>query len=108
MIIYLASPYSHADAEVRRARFEQICQVAARLMAQGVHVFSPIAHTHPVALAGDLPKHWEFWEEYDRKFIAICAELWICMMDGWEESRGIAAELRIAAELGLPVRYVAP
>lgn len=106
MLIYLASPYSHPDPEVRRQRFDTVCFAAAGFMREGHHIFSPIAHTHPIAMQGDLPKGWEFWAEYDRKIIAVCGELWVLQMDGWRESQGVAAEVKIAEEYGLPVRYV--
>ena len=106
MLIYLASPYSHPDESVRLQRFETVCFVADKLMSEGKHVFSPIAHTHPIAVKGDLPKGWDFWEEFDRKFISACGELWVVMMDGWRESKGVQAEIKIANELGIPVKYV--
>ena len=106
MLIYLASPYSHPDPAVRVARFDVICRVAARLMLEGVHLYSPIAHTHPIAVQGDLPTGWDFWEQYDRKILKACGELWVCTMDGWRESKGVTAEIKIAEELLLPVRYI--
>lgn len=106
MLIYLASPYSHPDPEIRRQRFETVCFAAANLMREGHHIFSPIAHTHPIALHGELPKGWEFWQEYDRKIIAVCGELWVLRMDGWDKSVGVQAEIKIAEELGIPVKYV--
>lgn len=108
MLIYLASPYSHPDPTVRLDRFDTVCCVAASLMRKGVHLYSPIAHTHPIALKGDLPLSWEFWEQYDRKILAACQELWVCTIDGWKESKGCKAEIAIAAELGLPTRYIEP
>ena len=44
MKIYLASPYSHHNASVRKLRFETVCMAAAELMEQGDIVFSPISH----------------------------------------------------------------
>lgn len=108
MIIYLASPYSHPDAAVREERFETICAVSAKLMGRGVHLYSPIAHTHPIAVRGELPTGWDYWEQFDRKLLAACGELWICMMPGWEQSKGIGGEKAIARELGLPIRYLTP
>lgn len=108
MLIYLASPYSHQSQSVMQDRFERVCRVAARLMGEGVHLYSPIAHTHPIAVQGSLPRGWEFWEQYDRKLLAACQELWIVTLEGWKESKGVAAELAIAGEMGLPVKYIEP
>ena len=65
-LIYVASPYSHADARVREQRFDAACRAAAALMRDGQRVFSPVAHSAPIARYG-LPTDWAFWEEFPRK-----------------------------------------
>ena len=107
-MIYLASPYSHPDPVVRNQRFEEVCRLAATLMAQGKHVFSPIAHTLPIALHGNLPTGWDYWESLDRFWIGVCDEVIAMMLDGWRESVGVRAEIAIARELGKPVTYFTP
>lgn len=106
-MIYLASPYTHPDPAIQEERFRAVCAYAATMMRQGLRVFSPIAHTHHIALCG-LPGGWEFWEAYDRDMIARCDEVAVLCLPGWEESTGVRAEIAIAAELGLPVRYLDP
>lgn len=106
-MIYLASPYSHPDAAVRQRRFQAACRAAAELIRRGHVVFSPIAHSHAIAQHG-LPVDWGFWEEQDRRLLAACDELWVLMLDGWEDSRGVQAEVAIARKLGKPVGYLAP
>lgn len=106
-MIYLASPYSHPDAIVRERRFREVCRVAARLIRKGNVVFSPVAHSHAIALCG-VPSDWHFWERQDRLFLHTCDELVVLMLTGWRESTGVQAEIRIAEELGKPVRYLAP
>lgn len=106
-VIYLASPYSHPDPLVREQRFKAVCEYAANLMKDGEMVYSPIAHSHPIAQFG-LPKEWEFWEQYDRFFISKCDELFVLMIDGWDKSKGVDAEIEIANELCVPVTYVGP
>jgi hypothetical protein len=107
-LIYLATPYSHPDAEVREHRFREVNRVAADLMRDGLHVFSPISHTHPIAVAGDLPKDWEFWQAYDRTVLSACSKVMVLMQDGWRESTGVQAEIEIAREMGLPVEFIEP
>lgn len=107
-MIYLASPYSHPDPAVRESRFLVACKAAAAIMRQGKLVFSPIAHSHPIAMAGDLPKGWAYWERLDHAMVAVCSEVVVLTIDGWKESRGIAGELAIARELCLPIRYWDP
>ncbi|MBI2191984.1 MAG: DUF1937 family protein [Planctomycetes bacterium] len=106
-MIYLASPYSHPDPSVREARFQAACSQAAEMLRCGIPVFSPIAHTHPIAAYG-LPLEWASWEKYDRVFLEMCSEVWILMLDGWRESKGVQAEMELARELGKPVVLVEP
>ena len=106
-MIYLASPYTHEDPAVKEQRFRAVCEVASKMMQTGIHVFSPIAHTHPIAEFG-LPGHWEFWEEYDRKFIKWCDSVTVLMLDGWQDSKGVNAEISIAVDLGKPVAFYHP
>ena len=105
MKIYLATPYSHKDDAVRVKRFEAVNVIAGDLMRQGHLVFPPISHTHPIALAGDLPLGWEFWQEYDRTFIEWCDEVHVFMQHGWDESKGVTGEIKIAQELQKPIFY---
>ena len=106
-MIYLASPYSHPDPAVREKRFRAACQVTAELIRAGDAVIAPVVQGHPLAAFG-LPTDWHFWETLDRHQLARCDEVVVLMLDGWRESVGVQTEIRIAAELGKPVRYVAP
>ena len=51
-MIYLASPYTHHDPEVRLERYRAVCRAAAGLIRQGRVVFSPIAHSHAITEHG--------------------------------------------------------
>lgn len=106
-MIYLASPYSHPEVVVRERRFREACQAVVTLLASGLTVFSPIVHGHPLVDHG-LPTDWPFWERFDRDHLVRCDEVVVLMLDGWRESIGVAAEIRIAGELGKPVWYLAP
>ena len=104
--IYLACPYTDHDPQVKEARFQAVNQMSARLIQEGYFVFSPISHTHPIALAGELPGHWEFWEAYDRSFLDWADEVFVLQLPGWETSKGVQGEIQYAGEAGKPVRYL--
>ena len=106
-LTYLASPYSHPDKAIQEQRFHAVCQHAAAMMCSGELVFSPIAHTHPI-VAYDLPGDWAFWRRYDLAMLERCDELVVLHLDGWEESIGVQAEIAIAKELNLQVRFIRP
>ncbi len=102
--IYLATPYSHADPAVRQARFEAVTKAAGELVAQGHHVFSPITHSHPIALAHpDLPTHHEYWRKFNESMIDWCDELYFLGRRNAIDSDGVCAERSYAARSGKSV-----
>jgi hypothetical protein len=107
-IVYLGSPYSRPNPVVREARFQAVCQAAAHLMKAGLHVFSPIAHTHPISLAGSLPDDWEYWQYYDEAMLSTCRAFVSLRLEGWEESTGLRNELKIATRLKLATFHTNP
>ena len=105
--MYLASPYSHPDAAVREDRFRAVCEHAAALLRDGHLVYSPIAHSHPLAALG-LPGDWAFWADHNRAMLERSSSLVVLQLPGWERSVGVAAEVEIARALGLPVHFTPP
>lgn len=93
--VYLAAPYSHENSIVERARFDIINHFTGQLMHLGVLVFSPISHTHPIAITCGLPTDAEFWLKYDETFVEWAEILVILNIDGWETSKGVAREVEI-------------
>lgn len=105
-MIYLASPYSHSNPWVRQNRFEAACRHAAKLMSEGHIVFSPVAHSHPIAEHGKIPPmDHEFWMAQDKALLQHASRLEVLMLPGWMESRGIKEEIEYAEQLGIPVTY---
>lgn len=105
-LTYLATPYSHPGKAVRQSRFEVVNAVAARLIGEGYLIYSPISHSHPIALAGQLPTGWDYWERYDRLILSVCSQLIVVCQNGWSESVGVKAEIDTAREIGLPVSFM--
>lgn len=105
---YLAVPYSHEDPRVRERRFRCANAAAGWLMRKGMHVFSPISHTHPISVDGNLPGHFDYWERFDRAYLSCSHELYVLTLDGWKESKGVRAEIQIARGMDLPIRVIGP
>ena len=106
-MIYLASPYSHSDAGIREQRYHDACQAATRLLQSGQPVFAPIVHGHPLVGCG-LPTDWSFWGRICRHYLEACQQVVVLMLNGWEQSIGVRAEIEIATSLEKPVWYWAP
>jgi uncharacterized protein DUF1937 len=106
---YLASPYSHPTPLVRQERFNKVTRVAAKMMLHGEVVFSPIAHSHPIALAmgsADAPTDHRFWMEQDIPVLRHASKLVVLMLDGWRESKGVGQEIAFARQAMIPIDYV--
>lgn len=107
--IYLATPYSDPDPEVRFERYMDAVRAAAFYLEHGWPVLSPIAHTHVIAETGDLPTGYDFWRAFDEALIRGASEVWVLVhTDAAHKSEGVQEEIRIARRLGKPVRYVDP
>jgi hypothetical protein len=104
--IYLASPYSHDDPEIRKARFIQICEIAGDLMKEGYKILSPIAQTHEIAIRCDLPTDIEYWRSWNYALLRHADKLLIAKMAGWDISKGIAWEIKIAKSLDIEIEYL--
>ena len=105
-MIYLASPYSHKQLGIRIQRFQLACEVTAKMLIKGHAVFSPIAYGH--AMARSIGTHFEVWAPFNDDMLRKCSEMWVLMIDGWKESRGIAHEVKLATTLDIPVRFLYP
>ena len=104
--VYLACPYTHEEKIVREARFVQVSKAAAKLMNQGHIVYSPIAHCHPIATYGDLPKTWSFWRRIDEVYLRHSKMLVILPLEGWNKSVGLNAEMQMAKEFNLTITWL--
>lgn len=92
-MIYLASPYSHPNPARIRMRFEAARFATASLLLQGLTVYSPIVHGHAIASAHDLPADFEWWMRHCIDMLSRAGDLYVLKLDGWEESRGVKAEI---------------
>lgn len=95
---YLCSPYSHDNPAVRHMRFVEACLAIAWARNKGIYLFSPIAHSHPIAEICGLPLDAAFWRTYNCRAIASFPSLFVLTIDGWKESIGIKDELREGRE----------
>lgn len=104
-MIYLASPYSHKDPEVRQKRYEIVCEACAIFAQQNIVVYSPIAMWHPIANEYGLPKDFNFWEFNDQEMIELCDIFVVLTIGGWITSDGIKRERFIAGTHGKRIIY---
>lgn len=106
--LYLATPYTKYPQGIEEA-FEDACELCGELLRQGVTAYSPIAHTHPIAMHSGLnPLDHSIWLPFDRVRMDKADAILVAQMDGWEDSFGIAHEIDVFREAGKPVYYLDP
>lgn len=105
---YMASPYSKYRPGIEAA-FVEASKQAAFLKNNGIDVFAPIPHSHPIAIHGGLDAYdYDLMLSWDKKFIDRCDGLIICMMDGYDISHGVKWEKEQFEKQGKPVYYMTP
>ncbi len=103
---YLASPYSKYPAGLERA-FQVVAAGAAVLIKNDIKVYSPIAHTHPIAIYGKMdPLDHKIWLPADEPFMRRAYGLLVYKMVTWEDSYGIGIEIKDFKEAGKPIVHL--
>lgn len=105
-LVYLATPYSKYRPDIDAA-FRDASALAAKLLKLGVKVYSPIAHTHPIAIYGSIdPLDHAIWMPFDEAMMTAASALVVAQMHGWRESKGVLHEIKFFAEQRKPVFYL--
>lgn len=103
---YLGSPYSRYP-EGLDAAHKAVCENAALLIKAGVPVFSPIAHSHAIAMAGRMdPLDHSVWLPADQPMMDAAKGLIVLKLAGWSRSYGLAHEITAFADAKKPIIYM--
>jgi hypothetical protein len=105
---YLASPYSHPNPSIMRGRYQAALAATHYLLTQRIWTYSPIVHSHTLALQYDLPTSFEYWMDYCHAMLAPAHDFMILALDGWQESKGVTEETSLAYALNKPIRFIKP
>lgn len=107
-LLYLATPYSKYEGGITIA-YIAASKLAARLIVAGLKVYSPIAHTHPIAIHGGIdPLDHSIWLPFDGAMMDKSAALLVAMMPGWQDSKGITHEIGVFADAKKPIFFLSP
>jgi Domain of unknown function (DUF1937) len=93
---YVATPYTHKDADVRAHRATLATNMAGALIEGGLNVFSPIAAHHPASMTMQRPDNVSHadWMDICYGVMDRCDGLIVSTMDGWWESKGVQLEIK--------------
>ncbi len=107
-LIYLATPYSKYPDGLTAA-FEVAARFTADLLRAGLKVYSPITHTHPIAIYGNIdPLDHLIWLPFDEVIMEKSDALLVAKIPGWTTSFGIGKEIKWFRERKKPIYYIDP
>lgn len=106
--LYIATPYSKFAGGTEKA-FVLASQVAGALISAGVSVFSPIAHSHPIAVHAQIdPLDHSIWLPADEPMMHAAVGLIVVCAKGWNESIGMREEIKVFARASKPIIPILP
>jgi nucleoside 2-deoxyribosyltransferase len=107
-LIYVGTPYTKYPAGIHAA-FVDACRLTARLLREGLKVYSPIAHTHPIAIHGEIdPLDLAVWLPFDAAIMDKSDAMIVGMLPDWERSTGVKHEIQAFVAAGKPVYFMSP
>ena len=102
--LYLGSPYSCSVNAWELQRFEYANIAAMTLIHFGFTVFSPLSHSHTIALVDPSCKNdHNLWLAQDLEFLKWADILGVLTQPGWRESKGLRFERLEFHKRGKPV-----
>lgn len=106
-MIYVASPYSHPNPDIRSGRYNRVLEYCGARMMLGEILFSPIVYGHPFAKAGFAEIDHAAWIAFNNHMLINSTELRVLRFCGWRESFGVRAEIDFAKQNNIPIVEVA-
>lgn len=104
--IYLASPYSDPDPEIRKQRIRLAEAKTVELIEAGNKVFSPVACSGRLLELG-CEQDDNYWYDWSMSFLEHWADvLGFYRIDGFERSKGMSREWDYAYARKMPVIYL--
>lgn len=104
-VAYLSCPYFDPNPSIKEIRHIIVTRVAFELMSQGIMVYSPLTHNLPIDQLG-IHGTWVTWKDFDHTMLSRCDRMIVLKLPGWENSKGVEAEIIRAKELELPIEWM--
>lgn len=104
---YMATPYTSYEAGMEQAN-KDAAFAGGTLLGKGVHIFSPITHSHIMVNVGaDVPHTYEVFLKLDEQMMTTAHGCLVVMMPGWDKSKGVTWEIEWFKQHKKPVVYLA-
>ena len=103
-MIYLASPYTHNDQNIRLLR----AKAAAFVMETNPKIYSPIVYGHAAEsmIGKQLP--YRTWITHGLDMLSRMDSIEVLKLPGWKQSEGMAVEIEYAVLNNMKIEYLDP
>jgi len=105
-MIYLAAPYNDKEPSMVNYRMIKVYDTIHDLMLSNKHVTSPLLMHEVVRRFSDMPTDYTYWESYCLDILSRCDELYVLMLPGWKESKGVTSEINYCIAREVPIVYL--
>jgi len=103
---FLGSPYTKYPGGHEKACAD-VAKMAAGLIREGIPIFCPVTHSHPIAYLGGIdPVDGKLWQVVNMPFAKTAHGLIVAMLEGFDISLGLAWEISYFHAEGRPIFYV--
>jgi hypothetical protein len=102
---FVSSPYSHTDKAVVEQRMALLNKSIAKIQGQYFCV-TPLWNHYILEYDNSIGSDWNFWKEYCEEMMKRCIGIIVLdNIDGWKESTGVDAEIKLAQKLNKPIIF---
>jgi len=106
--IFISAPHGHPDVSVIYDRMKRLRAIVAQYVINGHLVLAPNLHFHELTQEYSLPLDWDYWKDNCYAMMQNAYQVDVIMLEGWEKSVGVKAEIEYAKTLNILVNYVDP
>lgn len=107
-LTFVSSPYSSPNRRLVGKRVHEVSKYCAEQIEKGNNLFSPIAYGSMLLDHYELESNWTFWQGFCETMLLKSDKMTVLMLDGWENSEGVAGEIKFAKEHNIPIEYIKP
>lgn len=107
-LIYVAHAYYNPNPLIRHSRAFIVSQYISQHLKDHDVYYSPVMHGLGIlSVFPEEDKQDSYnWAQHNEQMLELCNEVRVICFTGWEDSVGLANELDVCTEKGIPVSWV--
>lgn len=104
--IFVAGPYNDKDDVIKQYRINTITEYCVNQFLKGNSPISALLMGLVYANYYKLPTDTNTWLTFSQTLLKGCDELHVLMVNGWNRSSGVKAEIEAAEKLKIEIKYI--